>query len=120
MSDHRRTISIAALTGAALLLLFVLARFPALVLHADERLLDTLQLRQAAAERPDPGIVLIDIDEASLQRLALMLGNWPWPRAVHAELIEALAAVADKIAVFARAEGLEAHARAALIREGRA
>ena len=32
---------------------------------------------------------------------------------------EALAAVADKIAAFARAEGLEAHARAALIREGR-
>ena len=32
---------------------------------------------------------------------------------------EALAGVADRIAVFARAEGLEAHARAALIREGK-
>ncbi|MFL6651647.1 MAG: CHASE2 domain-containing protein, partial [Sulfurifustaceae bacterium] len=31
---------------------------------------------------PDPDIVLVDIDEASLAAMAPEYGRWPWPRSV--------------------------------------
>jgi adenylate cyclase len=43
------------------------------------------------APAPDTDLVLIDIDEASLAAMAPEYGRWPWPRAVMAELTEALA-----------------------------
>jgi CHASE2 domain-containing sensor protein len=39
---------------------------------------------------PDPQIVLVDIDEASLAAMAPEYGRWPWPRSVMAEMVEAL------------------------------
>src|SRR5690606_20214657 len=42
------------------------------------------------------GVVIVDIDEASLQRK----GQFPWPRTVLAELIETLAAMEPKSIVF--------------------
>ncbi|ALK30319.1 CHASE2 domain-containing protein [Burkholderia plantarii] len=36
---------------------------------------------------PDPDIVVVEIDNASLERL----GRWPWPRSVHAQLLGRLA-----------------------------
>lgn len=45
-------------------------------------------LSSMARPAPDDGILLVNIDEASLARL----GKWPWDRAVHAELIERLSA----------------------------
>ena len=36
--------------------------------------------------RPSPSIVIVAIDDASLARI----GRWPWPRAVHAELLQRL------------------------------
>jgi adenylate cyclase len=44
-------------------------------------------VRQAASEQPVDSVVLIDIDEESIQ----MLSAWPWPRSLLAELIEQLA-----------------------------
>lgn len=44
----------------------------------------------AAAERPPPDdIVIVAIDNRSLQAI----GHWPWPRHIHAELLNRLAAV---------------------------
>ncbi|MFL6656051.1 MAG: CHASE2 domain-containing protein [Sulfurifustis sp.] len=40
---------------------------------------------------PDPDIVLVDIDEASLAAMAPEYGRWPWPRSVIAELTESIA-----------------------------
>src|ERR1700751_1372680 len=41
----------------------------------------------AAAERPSPDdIVIVAIDNASLQAI----GRWPWPRRIHAELLNRL------------------------------
>ncbi|MDD0815818.1 CHASE2 domain-containing protein [Curvibacter sp. HBC28] len=42
--------------------------------------------RWVAAE-PDPRIVIIDIDEASLARLSAEFGRWPWPRDVLATVL---------------------------------
>lgn len=49
---------------------------------------------------PDPDIVLIDIDEASLEAMAPQYGRWPWPRAVMAELVEGLARAQPRVIVF--------------------
>ena len=56
----------------------------------DQQLSDQLT-RHAAHQHPaDPDIVLVTIDDASLNRLAPVLGRFPWPRGVYAELIELL------------------------------
>ncbi|AWH54213.1 diguanylate cyclase [Stenotrophomonas sp. ESTM1D_MKCIP4_1] len=36
--------------------------------------------------RPDPSVLIVAIDEESLQRI----GQWPWPRSVHARLLDRL------------------------------
>jgi adenylate cyclase len=38
------------------------------------------------------GIVLVNIDDDSVKRMEPLVGRWPWPRLVHAALIDYLAA----------------------------
>lgn len=63
-------------------------------LHAlqpmEHRLLDTFVRWQARQPDADPEIVIVNIDERSLAAFSPSVGRWPWPRSVHAELIEAL------------------------------
>ena len=66
----------------------------------EHRLLDSFVRSQAAQLAPDPDIVLVDIDEKSLARMEKDAGRWPWPRVVHAELIEGLAAQKPLAIVF--------------------
>ncbi len=40
----------------------------------------------------EPGIVLVQIDDDSIKRMEPLVGRWPWPRLVHATLIDYLAA----------------------------
>lgn len=68
----------------------------------DARLGDLL-LRADAARRAAPDdIVLIDIDQKSLDdpRMLELAGNWPWPRAVHGELHAFLASEKPRAVVF--------------------
>jgi len=60
------------------------------------------QLVQARSERRPAAdnIVIIDIDEASLQGMVPIAGRWPWPRALHAELLEYLLAEQPAAVVF--------------------
>ncbi|RBH54083.1 MULTISPECIES: CHASE2 domain-containing protein [Pseudomonas] len=44
----------------------------------------------------DPRILLVTIDDRSLEAL----GRWPWPRSVHAELLERLSAVQPRGVLF--------------------
>lgn len=66
----------------------------------DDLLLDRLQLARAGTQSPDPRIVLVDIDEESLKRMAPIVGQWPWPRAVHGQLLESLLPTAPRAVVF--------------------
>lgn len=66
----------------------------------ENRLSDFFIRRQAAALAPDPDIVLINIDDASLARMEEIAGNWPWPRAVHGELLNGIASQGPKAVVF--------------------
>lgn len=73
-------------------------------LHAlqplEHRLLDTFTRWHAAHSTADPDIVIIDINERSLAHFADTLGRWPWPRSIHAELVEAIEKQHPKAIVF--------------------
>ena len=66
----------------------------------ENRLVDLYVRAHAVRLAPDPDIVLVDIDEKSLASMQDSAGRWPWPRAVHGELIEGLAAQQPRAIVF--------------------
>jgi adenylate cyclase len=47
---------------------------------------DWLMRHRPLAYKPDPDIVVLDIDEASLAALAPQYGRWPWPRQVLSDV----------------------------------
>lgn len=49
---------------------------------------------------PDPDIVIVDINEASLAAMAKEYGRWPWPRQVFGEFVENLSAQQPNAIVF--------------------
>jgi adenylate cyclase len=62
--------------------------------------LQTYDLRVAATARPSApsaNIVLIEIDNESVRRLEPVVGRWPWPRLIHATVIDYLAAAGAKV-----------------------
>ncbi|MGL4316706.1 MAG: CHASE2 domain-containing protein [Pseudomonas sp.] len=61
---------------------------------------DWLLRQRAALQVPDPRIVVVDIDDTSLQALVGEAGKWPWPRSLHAELLEHLLAQKAEAVVF--------------------
>lgn len=86
---------LAALCIAGAELLAVKALVP-----LENRVLDFLVRHHASGLVPDPEIVIIDIDDASLQRMRDVAGSWPWPRSVHAELLDGLRAQQPRAIVF--------------------
>ncbi len=50
--------------------------------------------------KPDPDIIIVDINEASLAALAKEYGRWPWPRQVLGEFVEQLEKQHPKAVVF--------------------
>ena len=50
--------------------------------------------------QPDPEIVIVDVNEASLAALAKDYGRWPWPRQVMGEFLEHLEEQQPKAVVF--------------------
>lgn len=64
------------------------------------RLSDRFVSMHAATLQPDPDIVIVDIDDASLARMQEVAGNWPWPRAVHGELVQGIAKRQPRAIVF--------------------
>ncbi len=49
---------------------------------------------------PDPDIVIVDIDEASLAALSQDYGRWPWPRQVMGEFLENIEKQQPRAVVF--------------------
>ena len=66
----------------------------------DNRLGDLLMRQVAQDLSPDPDIVIVDIDEASLAAMQDTVGSWPWPRAVHAELLQGIERQHPRAVVF--------------------
>ncbi|MEN9436691.1 MAG: hypothetical protein RIR09_1346, partial [Pseudomonadota bacterium] len=73
----------------------------ALVLHAATDLIGTLERRfydfasTSVARTPSDRIAVIAIDDQSIANI----GRWPWPRDIHAKLIDSLAAAKAKTIV---------------------
>lgn len=66
-------------------------RFFGLTRIVDQRAGDLL-LRLEASRRPvSDRVVIVDIDQRSLEQMNDLAGSWPWPRSVHGELIDTIA-----------------------------
>lgn len=66
----------------------------------ENRLSDFFVRQQAQGLQPDPDIVIVSIDDASLARMQDAAGNWPWPRAVHGDLVRGIARQKPQAIVF--------------------
>lgn len=91
--------SLGGLFLLALLLLPLLHLWPALN-GLNNAHLDWLIRQRAVEQAPDPRLLLIDIDDLSLQVLASEAGKWPWPRSLHGELLEYLLSQHPKAVAF--------------------
>ena len=62
--------------------------------------LQTYDLRvnaTAHASAPSNDVVLVAIDNDSIRRMDPYFGRWPWPRLVHGQVIDFLAAAGAKV-----------------------
>jgi adenylate cyclase len=66
----------------------------------EARFSDLFVAAHARSIRQDPDIVVIAADEDSLARMAAYAGRWPWPRSVHGELVQGIAAQKPRAIVF--------------------
>ncbi len=73
---------------------------PGLLGPFENRVADHLVRLHADRHQADEAIVIVDIDEASLARMANEAGRWPWPRSVHGDLVAALARQQPRAIVF--------------------
>lgn len=67
---------------------------------AELRLSDVYMRHHAHEYRPDPDIVVIDIDDTSTVEMQEVAGLWAWPREVHGDLLEALGEFQPRAVVF--------------------
>lgn len=98
LTGHQLLVLLLALTLMWLAALALYQPWSAL----DSRLGDVLLRQHATSRAPPADIVLINIDQASLDDPAMLeqAGNWPWPRAIHAELLEHLAQQQPRAVIF--------------------
>ncbi|GMQ90827.1 MAG: adenylate/guanylate cyclase domain-containing protein [Gammaproteobacteria bacterium] len=68
--------------------------------HLEHKVLDWHLRGLAQVEPPDPDIVIIDINEYSLEKMAPAYGRFPWSRATHARLIKSLLKQKPKAIIF--------------------
>ena len=70
------------------------------VVDMRERAYDAIIRYRIFVPKPDPDIVIVDINEASLAAMAKEYGRWPWPRQVLGDFVERLEAQKPKAIVF--------------------
>jgi adenylate cyclase len=61
---------------------------------------DMMMRYRIMVSKPDPDIVIVDINEASLAAMANDYGRWPWPRQVLGEFLEQIEKQRPKAVVF--------------------
>jgi adenylate cyclase len=67
---------------------------------ADQQGGDVLLALSAQRRAQSDRVVIVDIDQKSLEEMNDDAGNWPWPRSVHGELIDHVAAQQPQAIVF--------------------
>ncbi|TNG00916.1 MAG: CHASE2 domain-containing protein [Gammaproteobacteria bacterium] len=71
-----------------------------LVAGMQHRTFDLIMKNRITYQAADQGIVIVDIDEGSLEAMARDYGRWPWPRQIFAEFVEILQEQQPKAIVF--------------------
>jgi len=61
---------------------------------------DAMVRYRLVVPKPDPDIIIVDINEASLAAMAQDYGRWPWPRQVLGEFVEQIEKQQPKAVVF--------------------
>lgn len=87
---------------AGLFTLFIVADLGVfhLVKTMESQLFDLLVSHRVVHAGPDPEIVVVDIDEASLADLGRDFGRWPWPNRVLGEVVAGIEAQRPRAIVF--------------------
>lgn len=67
---------------------------------ADQRAGDVLLALNARQRPPSDRVVIVDIDQRSLEAMNDLAGSWPWPRSVHGELVDHIAAQQPRAIAF--------------------
>jgi adenylate cyclase len=67
---------------------------------AESKLYDMRMRWAARSGQPRADIALVEINETSLRDLEPIVGRWPWPRAMHAMLIDVIAAGQPKVIAY--------------------
>ena len=71
-----------------------------LVSGMEESTFDYLMRHRVQYTDPDPDILIVDIDDASLKEMSAKYGRWPWPRDVISEMVNKLEQYSPKAIVF--------------------
>lgn len=77
-----------ALAAAFAILVLADYSFLGVTSIVDQRAGDILLKLHAERRAPSDRVVIVDIDQRSLEIMNDMAGSWPWPRSVHGELID--------------------------------
>lgn len=64
------------------------------------QLYDLRMRRTIDPAHASPELVVIDIDEDSIRDLEPLVGRWPWPRLIHARLLDYLARAPARLVVY--------------------
>ncbi len=88
------------LAGVFILLIVADATFLHVAANMRQATFDTMVRYRIIVPKPDKDIVVVDIDEASLDSMAKEYGRWPWPRQVLGEFLEHLEEQRPKAVVF--------------------
>ncbi len=71
-----------------------------LVAGMQHRTFDIIMKNRIVYPKADPDIVIVDIDEGTLEAMAEDYGRWPWPRQIFAEFVENLEEQQPKAIIF--------------------
>ncbi|MFY8349338.1 CHASE2 domain-containing protein [Pseudoalteromonas sp. SSM20] len=81
-------------------ILWLYLYFFELALPLDNALFDLRERNQVNHRIPSQELVIITIDDKSIESMKNVAGRWPWPRSVHAELIEGLNRYSPSVIAF--------------------
>jgi adenylate cyclase len=82
----------AVLAAVVAVLLIVDYAFTHVTSLIDQKAGDVMLAANAGRRPVSDRVVIVDIDQRSLELMNEMAGSWPWPRSVHGELIDYLEA----------------------------
>ena len=74
--------------GLTAIFLTLVVRERPILRQFERNLYDARSVSYAKGVEPDDRIVLIVIDEETLDRLEPAVGSWPWPRGLHAAVVD--------------------------------